>query len=177
MKIITDRLLITEFDESMAETVHVNSLDDNNRRFVPDEVFETIQEARNTILFLIDCYKGSSGPFVHPVLLRSGENIGYVQAVPLHGEWEVGYHIAKKYTRKGYATEALMAFIPIIMNQLGINRIWGICHRDNIASRKVLEKCSFSLELGGIGDSRGQNHEECSYIFRLYDGDGAQVWN
>jgi len=59
LKIITDRLIITEFNVSMAEIVH--------------------------------------------------ENIGYVQAVPIGDEWEVGYHIASKYTvmvmqqkRKGF---------------------------------------------------------------------------
>jgi len=57
LKIITDRLIITEFNVSMAEIVH--------------------------------------------------ENIGYVQAVPIGDEWEVGYHIASKYTGNGYATEAV----------------------------------------------------------------------
>lgn len=47
MLIKSDRLVITEFDESMIESVHLNSLDDDNRRFVPDEVFETIEEARS----------------------------------------------------------------------------------------------------------------------------------
>ena len=41
-KIETDRLVITKFDESMIESVHLNSLDEDNRKFVPDEVFETL---------------------------------------------------------------------------------------------------------------------------------------
>ena len=41
----TERLIITEFDESMAEDVHKNSLDEDVRRFVPDEVFETVEDA------------------------------------------------------------------------------------------------------------------------------------
>ena len=40
----TERLIITEFDESMIESVHENSLDEDNRRFVPDEVFETVED-------------------------------------------------------------------------------------------------------------------------------------
>lgn len=151
----------------MAETVHLNSLDEDNRKFVPDEVFETIQEAQDTINFLIECYKGTSGPFVYPILLDNGNNIGYVQAVPIDDEWEVGYHIAKKYTCKGYATEALRAFVPFIIKQLQIDRIWGICRGDNIASRRVLEKCSFSLEYNGLGDYKGQDHEIYKYVYRL----------
>ncbi len=45
MKIETERLTITRFTMDMAEAVHRNSLDADNRRFVPDEVFETVEEA------------------------------------------------------------------------------------------------------------------------------------
>ena len=52
----TERLIITELDEGMIESVHKNSLDEDIRRFVPDEVFETVEEARKAVLFLINCY-------------------------------------------------------------------------------------------------------------------------
>ena len=45
MNIETQRLIITEFQPEMAEAVHLNSLDEDTRRFVPDEVFETVEEA------------------------------------------------------------------------------------------------------------------------------------
>ena len=48
----TERLSITEFTPEMAQAVHENSLDAENRRFIPDEVFETEEEARETVLFL-----------------------------------------------------------------------------------------------------------------------------
>lgn len=40
MRLETERLIIAEFDLSMAESVHKNSLYEDNRRFVPDEGFE-----------------------------------------------------------------------------------------------------------------------------------------
>lgn len=166
LKIETERLIITELDESMAECIHLNSLDDDVREFVPDEVFETIQETQETINFLIECYKGMDGPFVYPVLLKNGENIGYVQAVPIDGQWEVGYHIAKKYTGKGYATEAVSAFLPVIMERLNITEILGICRSNNVASAKVLEKCSFRLTEKRRGNYKGQEHEICTYVYR-----------
>lgn len=167
MIVITERLVITEFDESMAECVHLNSLDEDNRRFVPDEVFETTQEALDTIQFLIGCYKGTDGPYVYPVLLKTGEYIGYVQAVAIGNEWEVGYHIATNFRGNGYATEALMAFIPIIMKQISIKQIWGLCHGDNLASRRVLEKCSFRLNFCGKGIYVGQEQKICRYLYQL----------
>lgn len=161
----TDRLIITEFTPDMARAVHLNSLDDDNRRFVPDEVFETEEEASETIAFLMSRYGGSSGPFVFPVLLKNGENIGYVQAVPVSGGWEAGYHIALPYTKHGYATEALASFLPAIMCKIGITQIKGICLSDNIASRRVMEKCGFVLLSEGKGDYQGSVRDICTYCF------------
>ena len=42
MRIETERLIITEMTMDMAPDVHENSLDEDTRRFVPDEVFETL---------------------------------------------------------------------------------------------------------------------------------------
>ena len=82
MYLETERLIITDFTEDMAETVHLNSLDEDNRRFVPDEVFETVDDARETLEFLISRYGGEEGPYVHPVLLKTGENMGMSRWCP-----------------------------------------------------------------------------------------------
>ncbi len=65
MRIETERLFITEFCTDMAEAVHLNSLDEDNRRFVPDEVFETVEEEADTVGFLISCYTSGGGPLVY----------------------------------------------------------------------------------------------------------------
>ncbi|MEE0857112.1 MAG: GNAT family N-acetyltransferase [Ruminococcus sp.] len=162
----TERLTITEFTPDMAQAVHENSLDEDNRRFVPDEVFETVDEAAETIEFLMSQYGGSDGPFVYPVLIKDGANIGYVQAIPLDdGFWEIGFHVGEKYTKNGYATEAVKAFLPVIMNKLGIEKIKGICLSENIASRKVMEKCGFVLEFEGIDSYQGDQRQICRYWF------------
>ncbi len=163
--ILTERLRITMLNPGMAEDVCRNSLDEDMRRFVPDEVFETPGEARSAILRLIGCYTGG-GPLVYPVLLHGGENIGYVQAVPIGSDWEIGYHIAAGHTGNGYATEAVRAFLPRIMDRLRIGRIFGICRADNKASRAVLEKCGFALESIGPGNYKGGTHRICRYVFQ-----------
>ena len=168
MNITTERLIITEFTMDMAEAVHLNSLDEDNRRFVPDEVFETVEEAADTVGFLMGVYENGDGPLVYPVLLKDDTYIGYVQAVPFDdGTWEVGYHIGANYTKKGYATEAVKAFLPVIMPKLGLERIKGICLADNKASRKVMERCGFVKEFEGEGPYQGQEREICRYYYAL----------
>ena len=168
MRIETERLIITEFQPEMAEAVHLNSLDEDTRRFVPDEVFETVEEAADTIDFLMGCYASGEGPLVYPVLLKDGSYIGYVQAVPLdEGGWEIGYHIGGSYTKKGYATEAVRAFLPVILPQLGIKEILGICRTANAGSVKVLERSGFTKEYEGIGSYQGEDQPICKYRYSL----------
>ena len=166
MKIETQRLTITEFTMDMVEAVHLNSLDEDNRRFVPDEVFETVEEAAETVEFLMSCYITREGPLVYPVLLKDRTNIGYVQAVPLNdGAYEVGYHIGAAYTKKGYATEAVKAFLPVIMRQLGLSTIRGICLAENKASVKVLERSGFEKQFQGVGCYQGEDRDICVFCY------------
>lgn len=164
----TERLRITEFTPDMAQAVHENSLDEDTRRFVPDEVFETVEEAAQTIDFLITQYGGCDGPLVYPVLLKDGTNIGYVQTVPIgNGLWEIGFHIGAKYTKQGYATEAVKAFLPVIFEKIGITKIAGVCLAENIASQKVMEKSGFIPEFKGIDSYQGEQREICRYLFEI----------
>ena len=143
MRIETKRLLITDFTPEMARAVHLGSLDEDTRRFLPDEVFETEEIAAEVIADLTDCYEGEEGPFVHPMLL-DGEYAGYVQLVPIEGGWEIGYHTVKAFAGKGLATEAVQAFLPVMMNRLNLSEVAGICDARNAASIRVMEKCGFT---------------------------------
>ena len=168
MFIETERLKITEFTMDMAEQVHLNSLDDDNRRFVPDEVFETVEDAAETIEFLKGCYTTGEGPLVYPVLLKDDTCIGYVQAVPFeNGGWEVGYHIGAAYTKRGYATEAVRAFLPVVMKQIGITEIEGVCLAENLGSIKVMERVGFEKRFEGVGEYQGEKREICKYLYSL----------
>lgn len=158
MTLTTERLTITELTMDMAEAIHQNSLDEDNRRFVPDEVFETINEARETVRFLMSQYGTTDGPLVYAVLIsKTGDVIGYVQLAPIgSGQWEVGYHIAKQHTGKGYAAEAVRAFLPAVAHSVGINQVDGICLKENVASICVMEKCGFRHIFDGPGEYQGE---------------------
>ena len=167
MRIETERLIITDFTMDMAEDVHTNSLDEDNRRYVPDEVFETVEEAEETLTFLMGQYGGKEGPFVQPILLKTGENIGYVQLVNIGDGWELGYHIAKAYTGKGYATEAARAFLPVMAEKYGLKEIIGICLADNLASVRVMEKLGFENVYTGIGPYQGEQRPIVRNVWKV----------
>ena len=149
----TERLFITEMTMDMAMDVHKNSLDEDIRRFVPDEVFETLEDAKETIEFLMSQYREAEGPLVYALITKEGNNnIGYVQLVPIgEGKWEIGYHVAKAFTGKGYATEAVKAFLPVMAKKVGVSEVYGIRLLENVASGRVLEKCGFETFFIGEG--------------------------
>ncbi len=155
MNLKTDRLVITDFTLDMALAVHLGSLDEDTRRFLPDEVFETEAIAADVIADLMECYAGTEGPFVHP-MLADGEYVGYVQLVPIEGGWEIGYHTVAAHTGKGYATEAVRAFLPAMMEKLALSSVAGVCDAENAASIRVLEKCGFQREYEGDGMYQGR---------------------
>ena len=153
MRIETERLIITEMTMDMAMDVHKNSLDEDVMKFVPDEVFETLEEAQETVDFIISQYGATDGPLIYALITKEdNKNIGYVQLVPIGEEkWEIGYHVAKEYTGKGYATEAVKAFLPVISEHVGITEVYGIHLLENVASGRVLEKCGFDTFFIGKG--------------------------
>ena len=164
----TERLIITEFTMDMAQVVQKNSVDEDNKRFVPDEVWETVEEAEETLEYLISQYGSFDGPLVYPVIVKeTDDNIGYVQLCPIDDDkWEVGYHIAKKHTGNGYATEAVKAFLPVIAKQAGISEVYGICLAENKASLAVMNKCGFQNIFAGIGPYQGAECEIVKNVWR-----------
>ncbi len=100
-------------------------------------------------------------------MIQDGNNIGYVQLIPVENEYEVGYHIAKPYTNNSYATEALQAFLDFILAHKNIDKVYGICDIQNYASIRVLEKCGFEKIYQGLGQDQGQNKHIVKYIYYL----------
>ncbi len=168
MNVKTPRLTITTFSLDMAQSVYENSQDDDTRRFVPDEVYASVEEARAAIEFLISRYDSADGPFVYPIITNDdGKNIGYIQLCQIDdGSWEIGYHIAKEFTGQGYATEAVKAFLPAMAKKINIKEVYGICLAENTASVRVLEKCGFTQIYQGPGNYQGREVQIIKTIWK-----------
>ena len=165
MYLESPRLIIRDLDESMAKRIHLNSLDADNRRFLPDEVFESPAQALRALQYLISCYASQAGPFVYAILLKDDQQIGYIQLVKIREGWELGFQIGQAYRHQGYASEAVKTFLPAMMDKLKIQRVYGICHQANLGSRKVMEACDFSLIYEGPDLYQGRMLPICKYLY------------
>ena len=164
--ISNDVLSIVEMNKDMYFDVYKNSLDEDNKRFVPDEVFESEETAKKVVDQIIENYKLKEGPFVYAIIRNSDNKyLGHVQLIKINEGWEIGYHIAKPYTGKGYATNALSIFLDYINNNTSIKEIYGIVLKENIASRRVLEKCGFKVIYEGIANYQGEKRNILKTIY------------
>jgi len=169
MKIYTDRLEICEFSHDMASGLCAVSCEEGGRIFLPDEVCETEEAAHQAISRFIAEYNGTRGPFVYALHTRQGRRyVGHVEcAVTNDGLWEVGVHVSQNEAGKGYASEALLAFMPAMAGRLGTDCLYGICLEENIASRRMLEKCGFKLKYCGKGRYLGREKDIRKYIWHM----------
>lgn len=156
----SDRLRITKMNQSMYYDVYRNSLDEDNRKFVPDEVFDSLEEAKDVVDAIIESYQNEDGPYVYAIIRKEDSaNLGYVQLIKIADGWEIGYHIAKPFTKRGYATEAVKLFLEYLKNSSALDEIYGIALSNNKASRRVLDKCGFALIFEGEGIYQGKRRK------------------
>jgi RimJ/RimL family protein N-acetyltransferase len=72
----------------------------------------------------------------------TGAYIGWftLKYIPGTVEVEVGYRLLHEAWGRGFATEGATALVQYGFDDLGLDRIIGITHKDNLASQRVLTK-------------------------------------
>lgn len=95
--------------------------------------------------------------------------IGHVSYEKLTGDvqdFELGYRLYDANDRgKGYTTEAVALLVRYLFENGHMNRMRLTIHTDNVASRRVAEKCGFTLEATARQGwySRGRWHDVVVY--------------
>ncbi len=92
-------------------------------------------------------------------IVWDGQVVGSVSSYETSGEPEVTYWIGRAHWGKGIATRALTAFLA---QANGTRPIYARVAKDNLGSRRVLEKCGFQVigETKGFANARGAEIEE-----------------
>jgi phosphoribosylglycinamide formyltransferase-1 len=96
---------------------------------------------------------------INKTIVCDGQVVGSVASFEESAKLEVTYWIGKAYWGKGIATRALTAFLVKVDTR---RPIYARVAKDNLASRRVLEKCGFVVIGGskGYANARGEEIEE-----------------
>ena len=158
----TKRLVIRKFRDEDARKLYENHLDEEVRRWFPNECYADPEEAQDAVRFYADCVENGRLPFVLGAELKeTGELIGDAGVSEVEGkpdETEIGYCIGQKYRGRGYASELLNAISGFAASRFGTKVIWGRVVHGNEASVKVLEKNGYQFveeEFGAEDDPYG----------------------
>jgi RimJ/RimL family protein N-acetyltransferase len=81
-----------------------------------------------------------------------GEAVGWVELRRAGGQAEVSYNVTAELRGQGIAPRALSALLVWAASQIGLRRAHLACHVDNVASRRVAEKCGFALVSQDAGE-------------------------
>jgi len=76
------------------------------------------------------------------------EIIGWagLQYVPELDETEVGFLLDRPFWGLGYATDAAKAALQFGFEHINLDHIIALVHPDNLASRRVIEKCGLAYQ-------------------------------
>jgi RimJ/RimL family protein N-acetyltransferase len=96
---------------------------------------------------------------INQTILFNGQVVGSVSSYEEEGKPEVTYWLGKDYWGQGIATWALKEFLA---HHNQTRPIYARVAKDNLGSRRVLEKCGFKIigEAKGFANARGQEIEE-----------------
>lgn len=148
MAIETTNLAIRAFNLLDTEKVYQMSQEASMKAFLPDQVYENLQQTKKVIEFLMSKYGHQSIvdqlPYVLGIELKeNNELIGHVGLSRIDKGIEIGYAIEEKYQGHNYATEAVIAMTNLALSNPLVNEIWAVIDHKNIASIKVLEKSNY----------------------------------
>ena len=127
------------------------------------EIMERFIEAQTVDILKAAYTEMLNGCLSHPdrwewyaiwmIELKDGTHIGELcfKGLSDNGIAEIGYGISEEYQNNGFATEAVKAVLEWAFTQQEVTAIEAETDSNNTASKRVLEKCRFTLN-GIIGD-------------------------
>jgi len=92
--------------------------------------------------------------------------IGFFRPVSYWDAFELYYQLHDdRHAGKGYVTEAVQLLVDYLFGNKKEHRIHLVIHPDNAASRRIAEKCGFTLEgtVRGAFFNRGTNQDVLLY--------------
>jgi RimJ/RimL family protein N-acetyltransferase len=153
----TARLALSAITEAHGHELHELDSDPRVMRYIGHGGVRTRDDVDATLARVLRAYALYPGLGTWRASRRdSGDFVGWValKSVPGTVEVEVGYRLRHAAWGKGFATEGSRALVAYGFDELGLHRIIGITHPENVASQHVLVKAG--LVEAGFGHYYGR---------------------
>ncbi|TMP39198.1 GNAT family N-acetyltransferase [Pseudoalteromonas citrea] len=149
MKICTSRLTIRPMTMADLQASFAHRSCPQTSRYISDQI--TLAQAKQRLAENCQPWLGEENQRLALAITLNGLNelIGevmfkYTNKTSLVGE--IGYRLKKEVIGKGYAFEAVNAFIAQLFSQLEVMKIVAVCAVDNTPSWRLMEKLQMQRE-------------------------------
>lgn len=150
-EIQTERLILRRIVKNDAEKMFANwTSRPIVSRYTRWNAHKTLADTKEYVNYKTDRYDNVAYCYDWIVTLKStGEPIGEIEAIEIllmDNAVEVGYCYGDDFWGKGYATEALKAFISFMFDNVGVDKIFADHISTNPASGKVMQKAGMQFD-------------------------------
>ena len=139
----TKRLRLRRFAPDDVDTLHALDSDPRVMRYIGDGRTSCRDETQAAIDRILARYRDHPGQGVwHASRRDDGRFVGWVSLKHAGDspDIEIGYRLVHDAWGQGFATELARAMVVRGFEVLGLTRIIGVTHPDNLASQRVLRK-------------------------------------
>ena len=147
VQLITKRLILRRFKEEDAEGIFNSFINDEGFLYYANKQKRTLEQEKESLKGIEEKYKNKEY-YNWLITLKDNAIIGsiYLRVDNDNDSLEFNYAIGKMFQCNGYMTEALNRVKTFSINNLKVKRFFGGCEINNIASKKVMEKCGLKYE-------------------------------
>lgn len=148
MGLETNRLVLRKFTEDDAEEIFYGFINQPEFLYYANKKERTLEEEKLSLKSIDEKYKNLDYYNWLITLKNTKQIIGCINLrIDEHNDSvEFNYAIDNRFTNNGYMTEALLKIKEFALENLKVNRFQGGCCVENLASKKVMEKCGMHFE-------------------------------
>lgn len=146
----TNRLILRKFKKTDVQAVYDHwTSDDKVTEFLRWPTHQSVEITQRVLKSWIDLYQDNNFYQWAIVLKEIDEPIGTISVVEQNEELDmvhIGYCLGSQWWNKGIISEAFLAIIPFLFDEVKVNRIESQHDPKNIGSGKVMLKCGLTYE-------------------------------
>ncbi len=145
----TGRLLLRKLKHSDAPDIFSYAQLPNVVQYSIGHAHQSVEESERFISNVLECYENNTAG-LWAIEWKETERVvgtcGYEYWLYDQYRAEIGYSLSPEFWNKGIMSEAIKEVVKYGFEDMDLNRIEAICHCDNVASHRVLEKNGFINE-------------------------------
>ena len=143
----SQRLILRKFKLDDFDELFNSYINQEEFLYYANKNKKSIDEVKSMISIIKDSY--SNDTYYNWLIVRQEDN-KIVGAINLKHEDAdtllISYAIDARYANNGYMSEAVNRVKSYCLDELKVRKLVGLCCIENLASKRVMEKCGFALK-------------------------------